>query len=132
MKKIPFNKPYLTGKEAHYIYQAVYSGKISGNGQYTQICQNFFMDKYGFKKTLLTTSCTDALEMSAILVGIQPGDEVIVPSYTFVSTALLFTGRGRKLYLPTVPRKIPTSIRINLRSLLPRPQKPLFPYTMQV
>jgi len=97
MKKIPFNKPYLTGKEAHYIYQAVYSGKISGNGQYTQICQNFFIDKYGFKKTLLTTSCTDALEMSAILVGIKPGDEVIVPSYTFVSTALAFYRQGAKI-----------------------------------
>ena len=97
MKKIPFNKPYLTGKEAHYIYQAVYSGKISGNGQYTQICQNFFIEKYGFKKTLLTTSCTDALEMSAILVGIQPGDEVIVPSYTFVSTALAFYRQGAKI-----------------------------------
>lgn len=97
MKKIPFNKPYLTGKEAHYIYQAVYSGKISGNGHYTQICQNFFMEKYGFKKTLLTTSCTDALEMSAILVGIQPGDEVIVPSYTFVSTALAFYRQGAKI-----------------------------------
>jgi dTDP-4-amino-4,6-dideoxygalactose transaminase len=97
MKKIPFNKPYLTGKEAHYIYQAVYSGKISGNGHYTQICQNFFIEKYGFKKTLLTTSCTDALEMSAILVGIKPGDEVIVPSYTFVSTALAFYRQGAKI-----------------------------------
>jgi dTDP-4-amino-4,6-dideoxygalactose transaminase len=97
MKVIPFNKPYLTGKEAHYIYQAVYSGKISGNGRYTQICQQFFQEKYGFKKTLLTTSCTDALEMSAILAGIKPGDEVIVPSYTFVSTALAFYRQGAKI-----------------------------------
>ena len=97
MKVIPFNKPYLTGKEAHYIYQAVYSGKISGNGQYTQICQQFFQEKYGFKKTLLTTSCTDALEMSAILADIKPGDEVIVPSYTFVSTALAFYRQGAKI-----------------------------------
>jgi dTDP-4-amino-4,6-dideoxygalactose transaminase len=97
MKNIPFNKPYLTGKEAHYIYQAVYSGKISGNGLYTQICQDFFKEKYGFKKTLLTTSCTDALEMSAILAGIGTEDEVIVPSYTFVSTALAFYRQGAKI-----------------------------------
>ncbi|MBO9153260.1 dTDP-4-amino-4,6-dideoxygalactose transaminase [Chitinophaga sp. MAH-28] len=94
---IPFNKPYLTGKEAHYIYQAVYSGKISGNGIYTKGCQRFFEERYGFKKTLLTTSCTDALEMAAILANIQPGDEVIVPSYTFVSTALAFVREGAKI-----------------------------------
>jgi len=95
--KIPFNKPYLTGKEMHYIYQAVYSGKISGNGIYTQKCQKFFEDKYGFKKVLLTTSCTDALEMCAILADIKPGDEVIVPSFTFVSTALAFVRQGAKI-----------------------------------
>lgn len=95
--RIPFNKPFLTGKEAHYIYQAVYSGKISGNGTYTQKCQKFFEDKYGFLKTLLTTSCTDALEMAAILANIKPGDEVIVPSYTFVSTALAFVRNGAKI-----------------------------------
>lgn len=94
---IPFNKPYLTGKEMHYIYQAVYSGKISGNGIYTQKCQAFFESRYGFKKTLLTTSCTDALEMCAILADIQPGDEVIVPAYTFVSTALAFVRQGAKI-----------------------------------
>jgi dTDP-4-amino-4,6-dideoxygalactose transaminase len=94
---IPFNKPFLTGKEAHYIYQAVYSGKISGNGLYTQKCQKFFEDYFGFKKTLLTTSCTDALEMAAILANITPGDEVIIPSYTFVSTALAFIRNGAKI-----------------------------------
>jgi len=94
---IPFNKPYLTGKETHYIYQAVYSGKISGNGIYTQKCQQFFEDKYGFLKTLLTTSCTDALEMAAMLVDIKPGDEVIVPSFTFVSSALAFIRMGAKI-----------------------------------
>lgn len=91
---IPFNKPYLTGKEMHYMYQAVYSGKISGNGIFTQKCQSYFEQKYGFKKTLLTTSCTDALEMCAILANINPGDEVIIPSYTFVSTALAFARQG--------------------------------------
>ncbi len=94
---IPFNKPYLTGKEMHYIYQAVYSGKISGNGLFTQKCHQFFQQKYGFKKALLTTSCTDALEMCAILANIQPGDEVIMPSYTFVSTALAFVRQGAKI-----------------------------------
>lgn len=91
---IHFNKPYLTGKEAHYIYQAVYTGKLSGNGVFTKKCQEFFEQKYGYQKCLLTTSCTDALEMAAILCDIQPGDEVICPSYTFVSSALAFVRAG--------------------------------------
>ena len=94
---IPFNKPHLTGKEAHYMYQAVAEGKLSGNGAFTKKCQHFFEERYGFKKCLLTTSCTDALEMAAILCGIQPGDEVIVPSYTFVSSALAFVRAGAKI-----------------------------------
>ena len=94
---IPFNKPFLTGKEAHYIYQAVYTGKLSGNGVFTQKCQFFFEQKYGFKKALLTTSGTDALEMAAILCNVRPGDEVIVPSYTFVSTALAFVRQGARV-----------------------------------
>jgi len=96
-KRIPFNKPYLTGKEAHYMYDAVYSGKISGNGKYTQKSQAFFEDRYGFKKCLLTSSCTDALEMAAILLDIRQGDEVILPSYTFVSTANAFALHGANL-----------------------------------
>ena len=95
--KIPFNKPYITGKEAQYTYDVIYKGKLSGNGNYTKQCQEFFETKYGFKKTLLTTSCTDALEMCAILINIQPGDEVIVPSFTFVSTALAFVRQGAKI-----------------------------------
>ena len=94
---IVFNKPHLTGKEVHYTYDAIYTGKLSGNGKYTKLCQDFFETKYGFKKTLLTTSCTDALEMCAMLIDIQPGDEVIVPSYTFVSTALAFVRQGAKI-----------------------------------
>lgn len=97
MHNIPFNKPYLTGKEAHYMYQAVYDGKLSGNGEFTKKCQHFFETKYGFKKCLLTTSCTDALEMAALLCDLQPGDEVIVPSYTFVSSALAFVREGAKI-----------------------------------
>jgi dTDP-4-amino-4,6-dideoxygalactose transaminase len=97
MNLIPFNKPYSTGKEIDYILDAINAGKLSGNGIYTQKCQNWFSEKYGFKKCLLTTSCTDALEMAAILIDIQPGDEVILPSYTFVSTANAFVLRGAKL-----------------------------------
>ena len=94
---IDFNRPHLTGKETYYIYQAVADGKLSGNGVFTKKCQQFFEERYGFKKCLLTTSCTDALEMAAILCDIQLGDEVIVPSYTFVSTALAFVRAGAKI-----------------------------------
>ena len=94
---IPFNKPFLTGKEAHYMYDAVYSGKISGNGKYTQRSQKFLKERYTLGKCLLTTSCTDALEMAAILIGIEPGDEVIMPSYTFVSTSNAFILRGANI-----------------------------------
>ncbi len=97
MSKIPFNKPFLTGKEAHYMYQAVYTGKLSGNGVFTKKCQQFFEDKYGFKKAIMTTSGTDALEMAAILCDVKPGDEVIVPSYTFVSSALAFVRQGARI-----------------------------------
>ena len=95
--KIPFNKPFMTGKETEYIRQAAESGKISGNGVFTKRCQKFFEERYGFRKCLLTTSCTDALEMAAILTGVGLGDEVIVPSYTFVSSALAFVRAGAKI-----------------------------------
>jgi dTDP-4-amino-4,6-dideoxygalactose transaminase len=94
---IPFNKPFLTGKETQYIFDAVKTGKISGNGIFTEKCHHFFQEKYGFKKCLLTTSCTDSLEMAALLLDIKPGDEVIIPSYTFVSTALAFVRQGAKI-----------------------------------
>jgi dTDP-4-amino-4,6-dideoxygalactose transaminase len=93
------NKPYITGKEFDYIQAAIANRHLSGNGKYTQLCQQFFKDSYGFKKCLLTTSCTDALEMCAILLNIQPGDEVIMPSFTFVSTANAFILRGAKIVL---------------------------------
>ena len=95
--RIPFNKPYFTGKETQYIETAVKSGHISGNGEYTQKCHQFFESKWGIKKALLTTSCTDALEMAAILLNLQAGDEVIMPSFTFVSTANAFVLRGAKI-----------------------------------
>ena len=94
---IPFNKPFIIGNELKYIEEAVKSGKISGDGIFTKKCQDFFQNKYSFPKVLLTTSCTDALEMAAILCDIKAGDEVIVPSYTFVSSANAFALRGAKI-----------------------------------
>ncbi|WP_140937949.1 dTDP-4-amino-4,6-dideoxygalactose transaminase [Sphingobacterium lumbrici] len=94
---IPFNKPFIIGKELKYIEEAVKSGKISGDGIFTKKCQDFFQDRYRFPKVLLTTSCTDALEMAAILCDVKAGDEVIVPSYTFVSSANAFALRGAML-----------------------------------
>lgn len=97
LNNIPFNKPYLHGRELVYISQSVASGKISGDGIFTKKCHDFFERKYNFKKALLTTSCTDALEMAAILLNIKDGDEIILPSFTFVSTATAFALRGAKL-----------------------------------
>jgi dTDP-4-amino-4,6-dideoxygalactose transaminase len=94
---IPFNKPHLTGKEVQYMNDAVLTGKISGNGEFTKKCHDFFINKYHFNKVLMTTSCTDALEMTSLLMDIQPGDEIILPTYTFVSTANAFVLRGAKL-----------------------------------
>lgn len=115
---IPFNKPHLTGKEAHYMYQAVYQGKLSGNGEYTKRCQRFFEEKYGFKKCLMTTSCTDALEMCAILCDLKPGDEVIVPSYTFVSSALAFVRAGAKIVFADSMSRNPNLDAEKLESLI--------------
>lgn len=115
---IPFNKPHLTGKEAHYMYQAVAEGKLSGNGAFTKKCQQFFEERYGFKKCLLTTSCTDALEMAAILCDIQPGDEVIVPSYTFVSSALAFVRAGAKIVFADSMKENPNIDAEQIESLI--------------
>lgn len=95
--KIPFNKPWFTGKEIQNITSAASFGHISGNGLYTKKCHAFFEDTYGFKKTFLTTSCTDALEMAALLLDIKDGDEIIMPSYTYVSTTSPFILRGAKI-----------------------------------
>jgi dTDP-4-amino-4,6-dideoxygalactose transaminase len=95
--QIPFNKPYFTGKELTFIKEVFENGKIGGDGIFTKKCHAFFEEKYGFKKVLLTTSCTDALEMAAILLDIKEGDEIIMPSYTFVSSANPFILRGAKI-----------------------------------
>ena len=94
---ILFNKPYYSGKELAYLEQVCHSTTMSGNGDFTKQCHRFFEERYGFRKCLLTTSGTDALEMCAMLCRLQPGDEVIVPSYTFVSTALAFLREGARV-----------------------------------
>lgn len=94
MSQIPFNKPYLGGKELGYIAQAHAKGQMAGDGSFTKLCQGWLEQRTGCSRALLTHSCTAALEMAAILADIQPGDEVIMPSYTFVSTANAFVLRG--------------------------------------
>ncbi|MCI5994980.1 MAG: dTDP-4-amino-4,6-dideoxygalactose transaminase [Blautia sp.] len=94
---IHFNIPPFAGRELEYIKEAIEQGKISGDGIFTRKCSQWMMETYGLKHVLLTTSCTHALEMAAVLCNVQPGDEVILPSYTFVSTADAFVQRGAKL-----------------------------------
>ncbi|WP_355662377.1 dTDP-4-amino-4,6-dideoxygalactose transaminase [Halomonas salifodinae] len=94
---IPFNKPPCVGSEEHYVKQALKSNKLSGDGPFGQKCQSWFEANLPARKALLTPSCTAALEMAALLIDIQPGDEVIMPSYTFVSTANAFVLRGAKI-----------------------------------
>jgi dTDP-4-amino-4,6-dideoxygalactose transaminase len=96
MYDIPFNRPSVVGKELYYISQAIQRGCSGGDGEFTKKCKLILETVLGVPKVLLTTSCTSALEMSALLLDIQPGDEVIVPSYTFVSTANAFVLRGAK------------------------------------
>lgn len=94
---IPFNRPPYTGNEDQYVLQAMRSAKISGDGAFTKLCHDWFEKNLPCEKALLTPSCTAALEMAAILINIKPGDEVIMPSYTFVSTANAFVLRGAKI-----------------------------------
>ncbi len=94
---IPYNKPHFTGNEIKYISNAIANGKTAGDGFYTKACEKFLSEKYGFSKTFLTTSCTDAMELAALLIDLKLGDEVIMPSYTFVSTANAFLLRGVKI-----------------------------------
>ncbi len=109
------------------MYDAVYTGKLSGNGKYTQLCQEFLKNKYGFGKCLLTTSCTDALEMAALLINIQPGDEVIMPSYTFVSTANAFVLRGAKIVFADSRRDHPGMDEASVEKLITAKTKAIVP-----
>lgn len=116
--KIPFNKPYLQGKELTYITDAVVCGKISGDGVFSKKCQEFFQTKYQFYRTFLTTSCSDALEMSALLLNIGPDDEVILPSFTFASTANAFALRGAKLVFADSSPESPNIDTESIRDLI--------------
>jgi len=113
--------------ETEYIRQACHTGKISGNGEFTHRCQDFFEKRYGFSKCLLTTSGTDALEMAAILTGVGPGDEVIVPSYTFVSTALAFIRCGAKVVFADSRDDEPNLDATKLESLITPRTKVIVP-----
>ena len=104
---IPFNKPYIPLSSLKYQILAAVSGTIAGNGKYTRLCHRFFEEQFGFPKVLLTTSCTDALEMAAILCDIQPGDEVILPSFSFMSTANAFLLRGANVVFADTLEDVP-------------------------
>ena len=125
--QLPFNKPHLTGKETQYVIEAVETGKLSGNGEFTKRCQHFFEERYGFKKCLLTTSGTDALEMCAMLCDLKPGDEVIIPSYTFVSTALAFLREGAKVIFADSMKRNPNLDAEALESLITPRTKVIVP-----
>lgn len=124
---IPFNLPYFSGKETEYIRQAVESQKISGDGRFTKLCNQFFEEKLGFSKVLLTTSCTDALEMAAILMDIQPRDEVIMPAYTFVSTANAFVLRGARIVFADSSSAHPNIDAALIESLITNKTKAIVP-----
>lgn len=115
---IPFNKPYFSGQEIKYMEEVCHSTTMSGNGDFTKKCHAFFEQKYGFKKVLLTTSGTDALEMCAMLCGLQQGDEVIIPSYTFVSTALAFLREGAKVVFADSSKETPNMEATQIESLI--------------
>lgn len=127
LEAIPFNKPFLTGHEMDYIRQAVESGKISGDGIFTKKCHAYFTDKLGFQKVLLTTSCTDALEMAAILLQIREGDEVIAPSYTFVSTVNAFILRGAKIVFADSSANSPNMDETQIEGLISPRTKAILP-----
>ncbi len=125
--RVGFNIPHLTGKEIEYVYDAVKEKKLSGNGKYTKLCHSFFTQTYGFKKVLLTTSCTDALEMAAILCNIQPGDEVIAPSYTFVSTVNAFILRGARIVFCDSKKDHPNMDEDSIEALITPKTKVIVP-----
>jgi len=126
-RKIPFNRPYMTGKELYYISKAHFNGTLAGDGPFTKQCHGWLEQRAGSAKALLTHSCTAALEMAALLLDIQPGDEVIMPSYTFVSTANAFVLRGgvpvfvdiREDTLNLDERKIEQAITSRTRAIVP-------------
>lgn len=127
MNRVPFNKPYMTGKELWYIAQAHGMGHLAGDGSFTKRCNRWVEQQTGANKALLTHSCTAALEMSALLADVGPGDEVIMPSYTFVSTANAFVLRGavpvfvdvREDTLNLDERLVPAAISTRTKAIVP-------------
>ena len=115
---IPFNKPYCSGREISYNQEVCSSTTMSGNGEFTKLCHGFFEKRYGFRKCLLTTSGTDALEMCAMLCRLQPGDEVIVPSYTFVSSAIAFLREGAFIRFADSGSEDPNITAANIEPLI--------------
>ena len=124
---IPFNRPCLVGRELEYVAHAATSGHLSGDGKFTGLCHQFLVERLGVAKALLTTSCTHALEMAALLLDVQPGDEVILPSFTFVSTANAFVLRGaRPVFVDSRPdtlnldeRKLEALVTPKTRAIVP-------------
>lgn len=125
--KVPFNKPLFTGKEDNYLKKVFKNQRVSGDGPFTKKVVDFFKNDYGINKSLLTTSCTASLEMTAILLNIQEGDEIIMPSFTFVSTANAFALRGAKIVFVDVnpetmnidERKIEAAITDKTKAIVP-------------
>src|SRR6187431_155671 len=95
--RIPFNRPYVSGKELEYVSQAIARGEIAADGRFSKGCARIIQERFGIHRALMMPSCTAGLEMAALLCDVQPGDEVIMPSYTFVSTANAFVLRGAKI-----------------------------------
>jgi dTDP-4-amino-4,6-dideoxygalactose transaminase len=124
---IPFNRPHFPDSSFSHIKNAIINGKLSGNGPFTKMCHQFFQENYGFKKVLLTSSCTDALEMSALLAQIAPGDEVIIPSFTFPSTANAFVLRGAKIVFADSSSDNPNLDTQNIEPLITKRTKAIVP-----
>jgi dTDP-4-amino-4,6-dideoxygalactose transaminase len=118
---IPFNRPYLTGREFLYIREAVEAAQLAGHGRFTRRCHDWLQERFGSRRALLTQSCTAALEMAATLAGIEPGDEVIMPSFTFVSTANAFVRRGaRPVFVDVRPDTLNIDERLIEPAITPR------------
>jgi dTDP-4-amino-4,6-dideoxygalactose transaminase len=124
---IPFNKPYLAGNEYSYIQAVIASGKIASNGKFTVKCEELFEKRYGFQRAILTTSCTDALEMAALLINILPGDEVIIPSYTYVSTANVFEKFGARIVFADCKNDFPNIDEDLIENLITPKTKAIVP-----
>ncbi|HTX87028.1 MAG TPA: dTDP-4-amino-4,6-dideoxygalactose transaminase [Candidatus Nanoarchaeia archaeon] len=124
---ILFNQPHITGKEIEYIREAIAAKHLSGNNFFTKKCQEWLEKKFGFQKILLTPSCTDALEMAAILIDIQPEDEVIMPSYTFTSTANAFILRGAKIIFADSETETPNIDADQIEKLITEKTKAIVP-----